>query len=282
MSQPKRALGKGLGALLKSSTSSPVEEGKIVLLPTAKIVPNPFQPRTHFSSESIQELADSIEKNGLLQPITVRQSADSWQIVYGERRFRAYCLLGKTEIPAYVQDYDDQQMLVNALVENIQREDLNPIEEAISYQRLALELKLTHEDLASSLSKSRTYITNSLRLLRLPVAVLDYVKNKVLSPGAARALLAIESEELLKKAANDVIVQGLNVRQVENFVKDLLNKRQDTKSRKSSGRLISASLQSNLQEKIKVPFSINANAHGIRLELRFETEEEIEAFLNSI
>ncbi|MBW7875925.1 MAG: ParB/RepB/Spo0J family partition protein [Candidatus Cloacimonetes bacterium] len=282
MSQPKRALGKGLGALLKTSNTNPVEEGKIVLLPLSSVVPNPFQPRSHFSTESIQELADSIDKNGLLQPITVRQSGEVWQIVYGERRFRAYTLLGRSEIPAYIQDYDDQQMLVNALVENIQREDLNPIEEAVSYQRLAQELQLTHEELASSLSKSRTYITNSLRLLRLPVVVLDYVKNKVLSPGAARALLAIESEELLKKAANDVIVQGLNVRQVENFVKDLLSKRPETKSRKSSGRLVSASLQTHLQDKIKVPFSINANAHGIRLELRFETEEEIEEFLSSI
>lgn len=283
MSQPKRALGKGLGALLKTS-STRQDEGRVQSIPLASIVPNPFQPRRTFSRESIDDLAQSIAKNSLLQPITVRQVEDGYQIVYGERRFRACESLGHQEIPAHVQILSDQEMLVNALIENVQREDLNPIEEAVSFHRLIQEFQLTHDQMATTLGKSRAYITNSMRLLRLPPSVVQYVESGLLSPGGARALLTIESEEQLIKVASEVIVQGLNVRQIENYVKGLKLRTGDSKRevRRGPARILSSELQNLLNQAITQPYQIHLESSGCRLEVNFDTDEDLQQFLRKL
>ena len=178
MSTSKRVLGRGLGALLKGNSDS-AYDGQVQNIEISRIVPNPFQPRRSFTTESIQELAESIQKNDLIQPVVLRSSTNNneYEIVTGERRFRAFIFLRREHIPAIIRQFDDQEMLVNALIENIQREDLSPLEEAHSYQKLIGQFSLTHEDLAATVGKSRSHISNSLRLLKLPDAILDYLES---------------------------------------------------------------------------------------------------------
>jgi ParB family chromosome partitioning protein len=232
MSSQKRGLGRGLGALLKTgfNEGSETDKNRVQEIALSVIVPNPFQPRKIFSDESISELAESIENNSLIQPVLLRKTEDKYQIVNGERRFRAFQKLNRETIPAIVTDINDQEMLVWAIVENIQRENLNPVEEAVSYQQLAGTFNLTHEQLASELGKSRSYISNSLRLLKLPKEILNYLETGLLPHGSARALLAIIDTDKQVKTALEAIHQGWNVRQVEKYVKDVIETEKNTNS----------------------------------------------------
>ena len=218
MSKTPRGLGKGLGALLGESTDisnfrKPVEyinktvvtseqtqnSADIMLIPVDMIEPNPFQPRSTFDPAAMEELAESIRTLGLIQPITVRKkSPDRYQIISGERRFRASRLAGLTEMPAYIRETDDQGMLEMAIVENIQRENLDPIEIALSYQRLIEECDLTQEQMAARVGKKRASVTNYLRLLKLPAKVQHDLKVGLLSAGHAKVLLGIEHEPIQK------------------------------------------------------------------------------------
>ena len=235
MSKTPRGLGKGLGALLGESTDlsnfrKPVEyinktvvtseqpqnRADIMLIPVDMIEPNPFQPRSSFDPDAMEELAESIRTLGLIQPITVRKkSSDRYQIISGERRFRASKLAGLEEIPAYIRDADDQGMLEMAIVENIQRENLDPIEIALSYQRLIDECSLTQEQMATRVGKKRASVTNYLRLLKLPAKVQHDLKVGMLSVGHAKVLLGIEDEAIQEKLCDIVIKEGLSVRQLE-------------------------------------------------------------------
>ncbi len=227
------ALGRGLGALIEEASTTnklPTTSAESVLqkselineIEIEKIVPNPLQPRTHFDEEALSELATSIIELGIIQPITVRKVDDNqFQIISGERRFRASKLAGLKTIPAYVRTADDQGMLEMALVENIQREDLDAIEVAISYQRLVDECSLTQEVLGGRVGKKRSTVTNYLRLLRLPAEIQLAIRRRLLSMGHARALVNIDSQDVQLEILRKIIEEDLSVRQVEQLVKKL-------------------------------------------------------------
>lgn len=242
MSKQQRGLGKGLGALLGedtdlSSIRKPVgyvnkgivntttqkqDTSDILRIPADMIEPNPFQPRMSFDQEALEELADSVRTLGLIQPITVRKkSADRYQIISGERRFRACQMCGMEMIPAYIRDTNDQGMLEMAIVENIQRENLDPIEVALSFQRLIEECNLTQEQMAIRVGKKRASITNSLRLLKLPAKIQHDLKVGLLSVGHAKVLLGIEDTALQELLCDLVIKDGMSVRQLEEKIKKL-------------------------------------------------------------
>ncbi|MGM9766394.1 MAG: ParB/RepB/Spo0J family partition protein [Candidatus Cryptobacteroides sp.] len=241
MAKQIRGLGKGLDALLGDSGSldnlrspvgyvnkevvgakEPQDTADILRIPVDMIEPNPFQPRMSFDQDALQELAESIRTFGLIQPITVRKkSADRYQIISGERRFKACRLAGLDMVPAYIRDASDQGMLEMAIVENIQRENLDPIEVALSYQRLIEECSLTQEQMADRVGKKRASVTNYLRLLRLPAKAQHDLKVGLLSVGHAKVLLGVEDPEAQEKLCDLVIKNGLSVRQLEDKVKEL-------------------------------------------------------------
>lgn len=224
----KKALGRGLGALLESQetdiTTRVGEEnivsGSISHVKIIDIEANPFQPRTEFEKDALIELANSIKEHGIIQPITLRKNGyGKYQIISGERRFRASQVVGLTEVPAYIRVANDQAMLEMAIVENVQRQDLNPIEVAISFQRLIDECDLTQEELGEKVSKNRSTVTNYLRLLNLPDVIQIGLKNNELSMGHARALLGVKDEEELIRLYYRVVEEKLSVRKTEELVK---------------------------------------------------------------
>ena len=242
MSKQQRGLGKGLGALLGgdsdlsqirkpvgyvnkqvvNSVHQPQDTSDILRIPVDMIEPNPYQPRMSFDQEALEELADSIRTLGLVQPITVRRKADGrYQIISGERRFRASRLTGMEMIPAYIRDANDQGMLEMAIVENIQRENLDPIEVAMSYQRLIEECNLTQEQMAVRVGKKRASVTNFLRLLKLPAKIQHDLKVGLLSVGHAKVLLGVEDTKMQEYLCDLVIKDGLSVRQLEDKIAKL-------------------------------------------------------------
>lgn len=226
-SNKRSALGKGLSALLENAgtdiTSKSTNDGgvgSVSLLPISSIEANPFNPRTNFEKLALDELSKSIAIHGIIQPLTVRKlGRDNYQLISGERRFRASQLAGLTEVPAYIRVANDQTMLEMALVENIQREDLNAIEVALSYARLIEECNLTQDQLAQKISKSRPSISNHLRLLKLPADIQASVRDNVLSMGHARALVAANDEALQLAIFNRIIEDGLSVRDAEQLIR---------------------------------------------------------------
>ena len=236
------ALGKGLGALISEADaqaarsarglSTPFESEGLNTISITEIETNPFQPRDHFDQEALQELADSIRTLGLIQPITLRLLAPGkYQIISGERRFRAARMAGLTHLPAYIRQANDQGMLEMALVENIQRKDLNAIEIALSFQRLIEECNITQEAMAERVGKNRVTVTNYLRLLKLPPEIQAALRRDLMSMGHARALLAVEDAERQLTIADKILRDGLSVRQVESLVqteKKLKPERKDT------------------------------------------------------
>jgi ParB family chromosome partitioning protein len=252
----KSVLGRGLGALLNSNdttertnermaamvndtttattatTTVNVPQGSVIInIPLEQIEVNPFQPRTTFEEESLNDLADSIKVHGVIQPITVRKIENNkYQLIAGERRLRASKLAGKAEVPAFVRLASDQESIEIALIENIQREDLNPLEIAINYKRLQDECDLTQEELAVRLGKNRSSVTNYMRLLRLPPDIQAGLRDEKITMGHAKALLAIENPLLLLTAFKDTVSKGLSVRQVEEMVRTL-----ESKPKKLSG-----------------------------------------------
>jgi len=225
----KSALGRGLGALLENSktdittrqqgSAAPVAN-TVSTLRVTQIETNPFQPRTHFDADALKELSESIKQHGIIQPITVRKMGyDNYQLISGERRFRASQMAGLTEVPAYIRIANDQTMLEMALVENIQREDLDAIEIAISYKRLIEECDLTQEGLAEKVAKQRSTITNYLRLLKLPAEIQKGIRDKQVSMGHARALINIEDEDLQLAIYAKIVEENLSVRDVESLAR---------------------------------------------------------------
>ena len=248
MSKQQRGLGKGLGALLGGDADlsqirkpvgyvnkevvrndQPQDTSDILRIPVDLIEPNPFQPRMSFDQEALEELADSIRTLGLIQPITVRRKADGrYQIISGERRFRACQLTGMDMIPAYIRDTNDQGMLEMAIVENIQRENLDPIEVALSYQRLIEECSLTQEQMAVRVGKKRASVTNYLRLLKLPAKIQHDLKVGLLSVGHAKVLLGVDDIKLQEYLCDLVIKEDMSVRQLEDKIKKMSEPKKDT------------------------------------------------------
>jgi ParB family transcriptional regulator, chromosome partitioning protein len=216
-----RRLGRGLEALIGAAQSPTAPASDMQRIPIARIRPNPFQPRHDFDPTQLAELEASIKANGLLQPITVRRRGEQFELVAGERRLRAVSNLQWKDVPAVIRDFDDQTLLVLALVENLQRSDLNAVEEARGYQRLLNEFSLTHQQIAEAVGKDRTTITNLLRVLTLPESIQRAVEQGKLSAGHARALVGVGSEESTTQIANEVMSRGLSVRQTEQRVRAL-------------------------------------------------------------
>ncbi len=249
MSKLQRGLGKGLSALLGDAgeleqlrapvgyvnkevvgASEPQDTADILRIPVDMIEPNPFQPRMSFDQDALQELAASIKTFGLIQPITVRKkTADRYQIISGERRFKACRLAGMDMVPAYIRDANDQGMLEMAIVENIQRENLDPIEVAMSYQRLIEECRLTQEQMSDRVGKKRASVTNYLRLLKLPAKVQHDLKVGLLSVGHAKVLLGVEDQAIQEQLCDLVIKKGLSVRQLEEKIHELSVKEKPSK-----------------------------------------------------
>lgn len=227
----KRALGRGLGALLENAeqggdlsstySQSGKKEADVSKILISQVEANPYNPRTKFEKDALNELANSIKEHGIIQPITVRKIGKKYQIISGERRFRASQLVGLKEIPVYVREADDQTVLEMALVENIQREDLDAIEVAISFQRLIDECDLTQDALSNKIGKNRTTVTNYLRLLKLPAAAQIAVRDRQISMGHARALAGVKDEMDCTRILKKIISQGLSVRQTEKMISEL-------------------------------------------------------------
>ncbi len=229
----KSRLGRGLDTIFGQDVSKMLEDiqsgeqsQEQLTLPVDQIRPNPYQPRKVFDDEALKELSESIEQHGVFTPILVKKSVQGYELVTGERRLRASKLAGKADIPAIIVDFDDQQMMEIALLENIQREDLNIIEEAKAYEQLIQRLNYTQEQLAKRVGKSREHITNTLRLLKLPEQLQQMVTDKKLSMGHARALLGIKDEDTMIKVAQQTVRDGLSVRKVEQIVKDQSKKKE--------------------------------------------------------
>jgi ParB family chromosome partitioning protein len=286
----RNVLGRGLEALISTSAaaaaaegrlSAPVEEGHAVVdLKLSEIGPNPFQPRTRFDDAALRELADSIKASGVLQPVIIRKiGSGDYQLVAGERRMRAAQLAGLETIPAIIRDYDDRQMIELALIENIQREDLNPIDEAKAYQVLIERVGLTHDQLSERVGKQRSSISNALRLLSLPAEVMDMVSRGTLSAGHARAILGIESGGDQLATARYVLGKGFSVRRTEAFVR---RKQRKTHSRPRTEKLGGLDeWQVKLQQHFATRVSITPGRKGGKVEFEFYGQEDLERLLEA-
>lgn len=268
----KKALGRGLSALLKDNTAeekldvdiqspaSPKAAGPpasgIAEIPVDQIEVNPFQPRTHFDQEALQELSESIKVHGIIQPITVRRmTTNQYQLISGERRFQASRLAGLTTIPAYIRSANDQQMLEMALIENIQRENLNAIEIALSYQRLISECSLKQDELGERVGKNRATVTNYLRLLRLPPDIQIAVRDNKLSMGHARAIINVENPEKQLYIFKKTLAEDLSVRRVEELVREMSPKKAEPSAKEKDTLAPAASREiSQLQSKLSSHF----------------------------
>ncbi|MCO6511576.1 MAG: ParB/RepB/Spo0J family partition protein [Aridibacter famidurans] len=219
----RQALGRGLSALLGEELGARQNEGGFLELDVELLSTNSEQPRENFPENELEELAQSIRVNGVVQPIVVRTQGEAYQIVAGERRWRAAQRVGLKQIPAVVRDISDDKMLEIALIENIQRQELNPVEEARAYQKLIDEFALTQEQVAGRVGKTRPFVANYLRLLRLPSKVLGYLENGILTVGHARALLAINGDKAIESLASQIISRAMSVRETEKAVKKLVS-----------------------------------------------------------
>lgn len=235
MKNKGKGLGRGIDALFQDIEEVDVKKEEVLDLPLNELRPNPYQPRKTFDEQSLKELANSIERSGVFQPIIVRRSQiKGYEIIAGERRFRASKLAGKTNIPAIIRDFDEEMMMQIAVLENLQREDLNPLEEAEAYDMLMKNLKLTQAQVAERLGKSRPYIANYLRLLSLPKLVKEMVQEERLSMGQSRTLLGLKDKSNLLKLANRCVKENLTVRQLEKLVSEM----NEAKEKKKIPRLM--------------------------------------------
>jgi len=303
-SRPQRGPGRGLDAILGGSidvdklrkpvgyvnkevvgAKEPQDTADILRIPVGMIEPNPFQPRMSFDKDALEELAESIRTFGLIQPITVRKRAEGkYQIISGERRFRACRIAGMDMIPAYIRDANDQGMLEMAIVENIQRENLDPIEVAMSYQRLIEECSLTQEQMAERVGKKRASVTNYLRLLKLPAKVQHDLKVGLLSVGHAKVLLGIEDQNIQEELCDAVVKTGMSVRQLEEKVRKILKGEAPEKEKQE---------QALPDEYVKVlehmgryfgnNISLRRSASGKgTMTIRFDSDEEMQKFLSAL
>jgi len=290
MKDNKRPMGRGLSAILNTEFKNNVTKteetkdivGNIIDIPLEKIIPNKSQPRSYFGDQALSELAQSIESLGIIQPITVKKHDDKFLIISGERRFRASKIVGLKTIPAYVRLADDKELLEMALVENIQREDLNAIEVALTYQRFLEELEMTQEQLSQRIGKERSTITNAIRLLKLPPVIQDAIRNGIISAGHGRAILSLDDEKLQFELLAMIIKEKLNVRQAELLANSLKNpKRKKETQQKENIPNHYKKVQKNLSDllDLKVEIKTASNGKKGKLILDFKNEKELEDIL---
>ncbi len=272
----KKGLGKGLGALIINEA---IEENTGVLeLKINDIEPNAGQPRKLFDDEKLLQLSESIKQHGVIQPIIVKKDNNTFTIIAGERRWRAAKLAGLNTIPALIKDFTDLQVMEVALIENLQREDLNPIEEANAFINLMNEFNLTQEQIAEKIGRSRSAIANTIRLLGLSNYVKKFIISGDLTSGHARTLVIIESEELQKTAAEYIIKNKLSVRETENYIKSLLNKKQNNKNTKTISpeyKYVEDKLKNILGTKVK----LNANKNKGKITIEYYSNDELDRLL---
>ncbi len=276
-------LGKGLNSIFGQDVSKVLEDIQNGDVKTEKqeqtkinidqIRPNPYQPRKVFDDTALQELSQSIKQHGVFTPILVKKSIQGYDLIAGERRLRASKLAGMSDIPAIIVDLNDQEMMEIALLENIQRENLNGIEEAKAYEQLIQRLNYTQEQLANRVGKSREHITNTLRLLKLPEDVQEYVVQKKLSMGHVRALIGLKDENMIRKIAKQAIDQGLSVRKIEQLVKDLQQKKEPEKQVEEN--IFIKEAKNKLEEYFQT--SVKVSEHSISI--HYENEEDMNRIL---
>ena len=278
----QKGLGKGLGALLGDFTEEVPEKSAYRLLPIYKVEPNPDQPRQDFDEEELQTLADSISVHGILQPLTVRETANGYyQIIAGERRWRAARLAGINDIPVVVIEADDRKAMELALIENLQRQDLNPVEEALGYQTLIGEYGLTQEDAAKQVGKSRPAVTNALRLLSLNPQVLEKLRTGELTAGHARAILQLKSEKKQLEAAQKIIALALSVRQAETLCRNMTKEPAPKEEPVFAVDYVAEcekQLSKHLGRGVKI---VNGKRKG-RFELEFYGQEDLQKLLDAL
>jgi ParB family chromosome partitioning protein len=276
MATKRKALGKGLGALLPSAPAGGVEKA-FLELPIDEIVPNKYQPRGDFNPGLLNELAQSIKSDGVIQPVIVRKTGAHYQLITGERRWRAAKLAGLKSIPAVVRDVSEYKTLEMALIENVQRQDLNPLEEASAYSSLIEDFRLTQEELAQRVGKDRSSIANYLRLLKLPVEIKERLERQELSMGHARALMSLEKAKDQLALAARIVEEQLNVRQVETLVrhwKPASKKGRSAEPAKADPNVRAA--QQRLQEFLGTRVVISSTAKGKgKIEIHFENQEDL-------
>lgn len=271
----KGGLGRGLDALFIEESSSPSGAVSVAI---ADIVPNKNQPRKDFSEEALAELAESVKKYGVLQPIMVKPMPDTtYKIIAGERRYRAAMLAGLTEVPVIIRELDDREVSEVALIENLQREDLNAVEEALGYKNLQETYGLTQDEIASAVGKSRSAVANSMRLLALPEKVVEMLRNGDLSGGHARALLTIENEDELIKTAEKLVESGASVRDAEKLAKAVANAANGKKSKNTAKRVPSLFVETELalKEATGRRVSVSGSLKKGKLTVEFYSEEEL-------
>ena len=277
-----KGLGKGLGALMGDIMEEPSSKSPYQLLPIYKVEPNPDQPRQDFDPDELQSLAESIAQHGVVQPLTVRELPSGYyQIIAGERRWRAARMAELKEIPVVIIEADDKKTMELALIENLQRQDLNPVEEALGYQTLMQEYGLTQEDTAKQVGKSRPAVANALRLLNLSEKVLEMVRSGVLSPGHARAVLSLKTEKLQEQAAQKIGALGLSVRQAELLCKNMNKEPAPEKVPTLAVDYVAEcekSLSKHLGRGVKI---VNGKRKG-RFELEFYGEEDLQVLLDAL
>lgn len=278
----QKGLGKGLGALLGDFTEEPLEKSAYQLLPIYKVEPNPDQPRHDFDEEELQALADSITVHGIIQPLTVREMPNGYyQIIAGERRWRAARMANLSDVPAVIIEADDKKAMELALIENLQRQDLNPLEEALGYQTLMNEYGLTQEEAAGRVGKSRPAVANALRLLGLCPEVQERVRKGELSAGHARAILQLKSEKKQQEAAQKIVALGLSVRQAELLCKNISKEPVPQKKEVFAVDYVAEcekSLSKHLGRGVKI---VNGKRKG-RFELEFYGQEDLQNLLDAL
>lgn len=288
MAIKKSGLGKGLDSMIpvystksKEEKSKPAEEKTVkkqeVNLKITEVEPNREQPRKRFDEDSLLELSESIKQFGVLQPLLVQKRTDYYEIIAGERRWRAAKMAGLKEIPVIVKDFTNQEIVEISLIENIQREDLNPIEEALAFKRLLTEFNLKQDEVAERVSKSRTTVTNSMRLLKLDSRVQQMVIDDMITTGHARALLSIEDGELQWKIANQIFDEKLSVRDVEKLMKSLQNQKEKTVKQEIPNAYIYKDIENKMKELLGTKVIVNhkANNKG-KIEIEYYSNEELE------
>lgn len=284
-----RGLGKGLDALIPSAQIPKKVKEEIAevfkdkeqekLVKITKVEPNREQPRKNFDEDALQELADSIKQFGLLQPILVQDRETYYEIIAGERRWRAAKIAGLKEVPVIVKNFTEQEIVEISLIENIQREDLNPIEEALAYKRLLTEFQLTQDEVAERVSKSRTTVTNSMRLLKLDESVQQMIIDDMITTGHARALIGIEDKSLQYELAQKIFDEKLNVREVEKLVKEVQSPKPKKEPKKvnASLELVYRDIEEKLKQSLGTKVSILPKENGAgKMEIEFFSHEEFE------
>ena len=297
MAVKKKGLGKGLDSLIpdnkpakkNTETVQKVEEKKeemkdgVQMMKISMIEPNREQPRKKFEEDALLELADSIKLHGVLQPLLVRKIKDYYEIIAGERRWRAAKLAGIKEVPVIVKEYSEQEIVEIRLIENIQRENLNPIEEAMAFKKLLEEFQLKQDEVADRVSKSRTAVTNSMRLLKLDDKVQQMIIDEMISTGHARALLAIDDKNLQYELANRIFDEKLSVRETEKLVKEIKNPKKPKEKKAVENEFVYKDLENRMKEVMGTKVSIASKSNGKgKIEIEYYSEKELERMFEMI